>query len=425
MLLRTKLFLALSLVVSVPFMIEAYLRSSGNATLWIMWPVVLVLLWSAWPRYHVLLLQQASVVVAGLFLTNAVVSPLLVLFNGSPSPTLEPNLRQEIRFIGDAAPGIEGRQRISTNERGHRTNGPVDYTHKPAGTLRIVAIGASTTEESKLDDGKTWTFRLAGRLSAETGRKVEIINTALSGVRAEQNYYALHESEAWAPDIALFILGGNDWDNAIALANRTPFYRFMLKFKPFTFGESVVFRAAKTMERTLLEILRRRGGPPAYTAIEEDGSFYLPSKDSLSRPVKRPFRPPSVEPDFAYWVHRMFDECKRRRILCVFGDQPSGYAADVDPAFRKRFWMTPPFADYTVPFDDMERLAKLYNDWLAEEVLHNGLSFCPLAANVPATAEFLIDDCHLTEKGSNRIAELMEKCLRAANPSVLSRGGIR
>ncbi len=417
---RTKLFLALSLVVSLPFAIEACLRSSGNGTLWVMWFGVLVLLWSSWPRYRSPALQQACLVMSGLLVLNAVASPLLTLAVDPPSPTLAPNLRQEVRFVGDAAPGIEGPQRITTDERGHRTNGPIDYAHKPAGALRIVAFGASTTEESKLDDRKTWTYAVAERLAAETGRKVELINTALSGVRAEQNYLALRESEAWDPDIALFVLGGNDWDDAIGLAGATPFYRFMVRFRPFMFGDSVLFKAIKTVERTVVEILRRRHGPPAFETIVDDGSFYLPSRDSLSRPLKRSFRPAGVEPSYADGVHRSFDECKRRQLLCLFGDQPAAYVAGVDAGLRKRFWMTPPYADYTVPFDDMVRLARLYNDWLEAAVRDSGLPFCALAGHVPPTPEFLLDDCHLTEQGSRRIAELMHQCLIATRSPLVA-----
>lgn len=418
--LKTKIYATLSLLISLPVFIEGYLRSSGNATLWICWIIVLLMLWSSWPAWRSLRLRQATVVLTGLVILNLFVSPIMAVVNGPPSPTLEPNLRQEIHFIGDAAPGIEGPQRITTNERGHRTNGPIDYEHKPAGVLRIAAIGASTTEESKLDDRKTWTFRLAERLAKRTGRKVEIVNSALSGVRAEQNYYALRESEAYAADIALFILGGNDWDYAISLATASPFYRFMLKFKPFGFGDSVLFKAAKTAERTIREILRRRHGPPAYQVIEDDGSFYLPSKDSLSRPRIKRFHPEAVDPQYAYWVQRIFAECHRRGMVCVFGDQPSAYVASVEPELKKRFWMTPPFADYTIPLEDMVRLAGLYNTWLAKAAHDSGLAFCALAANIPPTTEFLVDDVHLTEKGSNRIADLMEDCLSATGAPAVS-----
>jgi hypothetical protein len=80
---------------------------------------------------------------------------------------------------------------------GHRTNGPIDYSTKPAGGLRI-AIGGSTTEEILLDDRKTWPSLLGAHLEKTLARKIEVINTALAGTRTEQQFAAFRDSAAYA-----------------------------------------------------------------------------------------------------------------------------------------------------------------------------------------------------------------------------------
>ena len=70
--------------------------------------------------------------------------------------TLRPNLRRPIEVLGDAMPGISGVQTITTDKKGFRVTKDVDYETKPPGTLRIFAIGASTTAQIMLDDHRTW-----------------------------------------------------------------------------------------------------------------------------------------------------------------------------------------------------------------------------------------------------------------------------
>src|SRR5262249_25628963 len=143
--------------------------------------------------------------------------------------------------------GVDNDQTVTTNARGHRSNGPIDYEHKPTGALRIVTIGASTTEEAKLDDHKTWTYLVGQTLEKATGRKVEVINTALSGVRAEQNYEALLESEQYAPDVVTFLLGINDWDHAIAKAQWSSAHRLLFRLRAFSYGNSLLYREARDL----------------------------------------------------------------------------------------------------------------------------------------------------------------------------------
>lgn len=162
---RTIVYIALSFAISLPVFLESYLRTSGNLSLWIAWVGTLGLLWCSWPHYKSRWMRAGTYSLSAIVVGNLAASIALAILYGAPSPTLAPNLNVHLHFSGaGVAPGIGPHQIITTNAYGHRNNGPIDYWHKPANALRVVAIGASTTEESKLDDHKTWTYQVAQAL---------------------------------------------------------------------------------------------------------------------------------------------------------------------------------------------------------------------------------------------------------------------
>ena len=409
---RTILYIVLSILLSLPAFIESYLRSSGNMTLGVVWVVTLALLWSSWPRYRSRFLRVATYGLSAIVVGNLLASIAIVILVGDTSPTLAPNLNVHVHFVGAGVPpGITPDQTVTTNAHGHRTNGPIDYWHKPTGALRLVAIGASTTEETKLNDHQTWTYMVGQALEAATKHKVEVINTALSGVRAENNYWALREALAYHPDIVTFLMGINDWNYVISRQHWSSAHRLLAKFSPLTFGNSPLYRELKEVYAAIQLWRHPVGNSESTTTLEDDGAYTASSVRSLERPNKMSFHPTTVDADYADWVGGIFDECKKNHIFCLFMDQPTAYSETASAELRARLWMTPPFADYTLSMADMINLSRVYNDWMAQAVKSNGLTFCPLAAKVPATLDYLIDDCHFNENGARRVAEVVTACL--------------
>jgi hypothetical protein len=137
--------------------------------------------------------------------------------------TLRPNMNRTVDVVGNAIPGIQGIQRITTDAMGFRVRPPVDYEHKRG--FRIFAIGASTTEQIALDDRSTWTYLLQEKLVAETGRPVEVINTGLAGTRALHHLVMLRHILDYSPDCAMFLIGVNDWNKHIREHFGSGYYR--------------------------------------------------------------------------------------------------------------------------------------------------------------------------------------------------------
>ena len=121
----------------------------------------------------------------------------------------------------------------------------------------------------------------------------------------------------------------------------------------------------------------------------------------------RNFRPADVSQEYKFWIKKIINNCKSIKITCIFMDQPNAYKDDISKNLKSRLWMTPLFKDYTLPFEDLKNISKLYNAWLQKKVIKNNLHFVALSKKIPPNLNYFFYDVHLTENGSKRISDLL------------------
>lgn len=382
------------------------------------WLVVASVAASSWPRYRSQLLAQLTASLTLLVVANLLLSPLIPLLAGNPPPTLPPNQHRIFRVVGDVMVGFSEWHTYTTDGRGHRTNGPIDYAHKPPGVLRIAFFGASTTEEAELDDRKAWSAQVGQAVEVALQRKVEIVNTAVQGTRAPQQLASLKASEAYAPDLAIFLMGINDWNHAIVRGRDNIVQGTMRSLSAFAFSRSILYQGTIRLYAVATAALRGRSGEGEIEVEIEDGSFYAEHTAKAARQPEVGFRLAAVDAEYGGAVLAIFAECRRRALPCLFVEQPTAY----DPATgdKSRFWMTPPYQRYAVRVADLRAIADLYNDWLRKAATAAGFPFCPTVPRIPATTAAFFDDCHFNENGARMIAALVSACV-LENP-MLERG---
>lgn len=323
--------------------------------------------------------------------------------------TLPKNLKSEIQIVGDVMPGFSGLSRVSTDNKGFRVSKPIDYDHKKG--FRIFAIGGSTTEQIFIDDTKTWTALLEKRLETSLGKEVEVINTGASGLRAEQHFYTFKNILQYSPDLVLFLVGINDWNKHIKehlIEDQTQAYKVEHTLSFIDFRQSLIFVGSKVLRDYFKPSVDITLSP---TQRIEDGSYYSSQNDSLSRSIIKRFQPNSVSNDYQIWLHKIVDLCRKRKVECMFINQPIAYQNDITKPLLKRLWMTPPNENYTLPLEDMRAIANLYNNWLINFSLKNTMNSCDLAIKVPPTTAFFYDDCHYNEGGAKKVASLISQCV--------------
>ena len=398
-------YAVISTAVSASFFVGYFQAANDKAWFWLVLAVFQAALLSSLIPFRSVLLRQISAA-ATLLITVNLFSPLLPL--GEPLVTLVPSVRHQIRVVGDVMPGFSGVQTITTDSEGHRTNKPVDYRRKTPNVLRVVAFGGSSTEDIFLDDAKTWTSLLAARLSKELDRPVEMINTGVSGLRAVHHLASLRDSERYSPDVAIFMIGINDWIRQIRRSQQGGFEKVFDYLGSFSVNRTVLFRAMRQAFRSLTGLLS--GGPLSDGQVfDEDGADR--SSHSLSRPDQRSLQVAEVSKDYEISVGAIIAECKKRRIVCFLVDQATAYDPSIEPALKPRLWMTPSKEEYTLSLEDMSQIARFYNAWLEREARKKAIPFCGVAKDVPPTTGFFYDDCHFNEGGAQRIAQLLSACM--------------
>ncbi len=372
-------------------------------------------LWLANTRWD--WLKMIGVGTVMLLLANQLLSPFIMdWLRNNEFIALGPRINRQIRIVGDVMPGFQGIQHITTDGKGFRTTLPIDYEHKPAGTLRVLAIGGSTTEQIYLDDRKTWTHLLQEGLTESLKRRAEVINTGVSGLRAVHQVATLEQTLRYQPDLVVILMGLNDWNKQVLDAMAADRHGIGHWWAAMNYPET----ALVFLSRQIRFLLRRSDSAemPAAGKVEEiDGKYYSGQNDSLNRKSLRTFPGPiQVSAEFAEAAERLLAVCQQNKLRCIFLSQPNAYDPSIEPALRQRLWMTPPGADFTLSLEQMAAFATAYNNYLMQNLRGQGAEVCDVAKALKPTTAFFYDDCHYNEGGARAVAESVLSCVVAGSP---------
>jgi len=333
-----------------------------------------------------------------------------VFFFDTNYKTLPPNMKQQFEIVGDVMPGFNGVQNVTTDEMGYRVTRKINYLEKPANTRRIFAIGASTTEQIYLDDHKTWTHLLQEELQKESSdQTIEVINTGLSGLRAEHHLATLKTIANYAPDQVLFLVGINDWNRQVrlSLSQGLAQKEFFRQFSPKLSLIGMAIDGIRAKRKA-----KKKAKKAAAAGIKQvDGVYYASNNQSFTRRVIKPYDVGDVSDEYRDHMMEIFEFCEAASFECVFLTQPNGYAETAEQSLIDRFWMTPPKEEYSVGMTAMNKLSSTYNEFLLDQAGQSQQKTCDLAHHVAPTIEHFYDDCHFNEGGAKRVSLLLKQCL--------------
>jgi hypothetical protein len=143
--------------------------------------------------------------------------------------------------------------------------------------------------------------------------------------------------------------------------------------------------------------------------------------NSLMRPIRYTFRPTAVNKDYAEQLDSIARKCVSMRVTCVFITQPTAYQGNVPEELHQRFWMTPPYTNYSLDIDSLNHLAFLYNKHLLQFANKYGFPACDLASEIQFSASNFSDDCHFTTSGARQVAQVLYHCLHNVVQAELSK----
>jgi len=345
---------------------------------------------------------------------------LLLTFNLFWTPlsgslkTLQPNYFKKIRVVGEVMPGFEGINTISTDHLGFRHSNNVNY--EDSSKFRVFTIGGSTTEEIYVDDKETWSALLQNHLYDAGLKHAEVINTGVSGIRAEHYFETQNYVSKMYPDLLIFLVGANDWNwqiktmlgpqKIITRGNDsawfpklylTPLYLAILKLKNFISTRS-------SLNDHKIEVKNDRG------------NYYSRQNDSLNRSIKVNMEFETVDELYIKFMSMIAEDCKNSSYNCMFMTQPNAYKKNISLGLKKRLWMTPPNEDYTLVFSSLINISTLYNDWLLDFGKSKEISVCDLNKEIQPSTKYFYDDVHFNEQGSVKVAALVARCVKNSFP---------
>jgi lysophospholipase L1-like esterase len=340
----------------------------------------------------------------------------------------------ETRFEIDPAlfPGVGHDARVAIDSLGLRgAEIPADAT------LRVIALGGSTTECLYLDQSKTWPALLERALDERDARvRAWVGNAGRSGHTLRENILQLEELGRSMPriDVVLVLPGINDLSKRLAqgdaydpdMLSRAE-GREALMHSAFSVHPLSADTDAPMYKRTALwrlaSRIRRRFEAGSQSVLGENAHVYdvwrahrrgatrwIDALPDLSRALE----------EYKRNLEQLVDIAEQARARIVLATQPMLWRADLPASTQELLWMggTGDFqheagmAYYTLPalIEGMRR----YNDVVRAVARERHVECVDLASQFDGDTSVFYDDCHFTEAGARRVADAWASVLTRA-----------
>ena len=305
---------------------------------------------------------------------------------------------------------------------------------KPEGTVRILALGASTTDSPTQNAADTWwgvlEARLRERLPPAAG--LEVAAYGRGGAPAVHRLaWARRHLDRLDPDVVITLEGINDlaWHGGpgYRYAGLEDALRRVPEEEPTRSCSrwSELCRRVAVLRRSLRAARRAREGRTL-----EWHSRNLPRLTRAYRAlpaVAQPDRPVDPIREFGDAMEALLVELEARGIETVVLGQPVLWKPHMRAEERRRLWFgirTPAGPVRPEPAWLAAEMAR-YNRLQRELAGRHGARYVDLPARIPADLGHFIDDCHFTDAGSRAVADAILPETLAAVRSALARRGTR
>jgi len=289
---------------------------------------------------------------------------------------------------------IDPEQTFKINRLGFR--GPDFEGPKPAGTIRVICVGASTTfGHSAPSDATTWPRLLEGKLrEALPGQTIQVINAGVPGYTTFHNLPNLAlRLLPLEPDVVVFYQGVNDLAQQSKLARDPTGYRVV---RPKRTSHSVL---TKAKESSLLYLVLRN-------QIQAWRRKHVEAPEGLGSEIDAA-APRAYERNLRGMV-TLTKEAGATPVLVTFG---SRYLSQPTPEQERAAWVDMHLA--ALNYEGLVAGHKRYNE-IVRAVAKRYQA--PLAEGeaLSGQQELFSDSVHLTEPGRRALADVVFPLVKAA-----------
>ncbi len=306
----------------------------------------------------------------------------------------EPDAHIGQRLAPDRVYRLANGGTVTIDRLGFRGTGGLRWD-KPEGTLRLVAMGGSSTFSYNTDDADIWTTLLAERLRAHYGVPVEVVNAGLPGMSAfGSRLHFLYRVRELEPDVVLVYHGWNDMKFFRALeAGKRPVRRN--PYRPDRVRQALRDLQLAWRVRALFSDAAP-GAPPPRSEGAVAGGWFAGEAIADGGLAQS-------------WERRNYDDLARMiaaaGALPVFVAQASLVSAEAlaDPARRERI-----YAEYPqLPYEEVLRQTLAIHGIVRAAAEAGGAVFIDAYTPVPHTLGSFLDHVHLTPEGNRAVANVL------------------
>ena len=118
-----------------------------------------------------------------------------------------------------------------------------------------------------------------------------------------------------------------------------------------------------------------------------------------------------VSERYNFWLKKIIKLCNKKKLKCLFVDQPTMYYISNKTNSYENLWMNPPFQKYKFDSLSMYKVANLYNKHLKNSANNKNIRFCEISKKMNINKSFFLDDVHFTPKGTREVANNLYACI--------------
>lgn len=352
-----------------------------------------------------------------------------------------PNMETTFMPVAGSMPGVTGPSQFKINSQGIR--GPEMPRDREA-AYRVLAIGGSTTECLYLDQSKAWPHLLGVRLgSTADGRKVWVGNIGKSGTNTRHHILAMERVvPQYGIDVAVVLIGINDFGLRIAqgaeydphFLERQENHLSLLETGFAVFSEpgpgvplykrSRLWAVAGSVRR---ELHARSGA-----GQEQRGSFYVKARayrKSGRILAQLPDLAPGLD-EYERNITKLVELGTTQSVRMLFLTQPVLWRPGLTPPETDMLWLggVGRFTEgsghaYYSP-EALARGMDAYNARLLSVCERLGLECVDLNRAIPRNLTMFHDDAHFTDRGAERVAEVVAAYLASRPPFARSEASV-
>ena len=307
-------------------------------------------------------------------------------------------------------PGLKPEIVYTENAFGFRSRS-MRTLRKPRGTIRVVCLGASTTQQTMQATDDMWSAHLERMLQRQfASAAIEVAAYGRGGMMVADGVdWCQGTLPILDADLVIVLWGVNDlaWHGG-------PDYRYdpsILRQSPQSWKKRVL-RKYSQLYRRFIQLEKRLKLTQALRtgrAVEWHSEALLSLRLAYAQAPYRAVvvRHPDPVIEFSDRINQLaVCVTQQRRRLIVLG-QPTLWKSQMAPEEQGALWFAVHTPEGPVHPSGawLEQEMRRYNDIQRRAAEAVGASYLPLDRLIPKTLDYFVDDCHVTDRGSLAMAE--------------------